>query len=103
MSVEVVAVAVAVEVEVGVEAGLGPVGAARREAAGREAALEEVDAVVERAAAEGRAAAARLEVPVAAAVQLLVGRHAEAHHLRTGPLYYTIYTYTYTYTSAHVM
>lgn len=43
-------------------------------------AAEQLQAVGERAAAEGRAAAARLEVLVAAAVQLLVGGHAEAHH-----------------------
>jgi hypothetical protein len=41
---------------------------------------EEVGAVAQRPARERRAAAARLEVPIAAAVQLLVGRHAEAHH-----------------------
>lgn len=64
-----------------VQARRRPVRVARRQQPAQPAA-EEVRAVVEGAARERRAAAARLEVPVAAAVQLLVGRHAEAHHLR---------------------
>lgn len=63
--------------------GRGPVARARRQQPAQ-AALEEVGAVVERPARERRAPAARLEVPVAAAVQLLVGRHPEAHHLQPG-------------------
>lgn len=62
-----------------VQAGGGPVARpARRQPARR--APEELGAVPQRAAREGRAPAARHEVPVAAAVQLLVGGHAQAHH-----------------------
>lgn len=56
----------------------GPVPRRRRPA---QPQMEEVCAVQQRPAREGRAAAARLEVPVAPAVQLLVRRHAEADHL----------------------
>lgn len=58
----------------------GPVARARLRPA--EPQPEEVGAVAQRAAREGRAPAARLEVAVAPAVQLLVRRHAEAHHLK---------------------
>lgn len=62
-----------------VQVSAGPIMRARLEQPAQ-AAAEEVGAVVERPAREGRAAAARLEVAVAAAVELLVGGHAEAHH-----------------------